>query len=169
MCPMTMSAEQMTAPPDLDATAAASPRNIARWLLAVVVLVVAMSAGPGRAAAATSARCGNMTAQWKGPYAATTTVDAGETNVVIADNLAQFVAQYLENLGFRRVQNLAIARAPEETADDGAIVRSAVRKLVVDERCGKHAVAGAARNQKSETGRKRAAHLFVVSKRCRHR
>ena len=39
---MTMSAEQMTAPPDLDATAAASPRNIARWLLAVVVLVVAM-------------------------------------------------------------------------------------------------------------------------------
>ena len=97
-------------------------------------------------------------------------VDAGEQRLGIeGDDLAQFVANDLENLIFGRVEDLLVARAAEKAADDGAIFRSAVRKLVVNESGGEHAVAGAARNQKSEAGRKRAAHFFVVAERDRDR
>lgn len=73
-----------------------------------------------KSAAATSARCGNMSAQWKGPYAATTQVDPTESNVVMADAGANAVVTLgqganLDGSGNATQFYLQVSNLPQET------------------------------------------------------
>ncbi len=74
-------------------------------------------------------------------------IDAREERVGSeSDDLAEFVADDLENLIFGGVEDLFVARAAQEAANDGAIFGGAVREFVVDERGGQHSASGAARD-----------------------
>src|SRR3982074_827800 len=71
------------------------------------------------------------------------------------NNLLQFIANDLHNLLLAALQDLLMARAAKKTADERAIGRGTVRKLVMSEGRRKHATAGTARHQESKTRRQR--------------
>jgi hypothetical protein len=96
-------------------------------------------------------------------------VDAGEEWLSVqSDDLAQLPADHVENLALRRLQNLFISRSTQEAADEGAILRSTVRELVVDECAGKHLFVFAAWHQETKAGRQSGTDLLVVSQSHSH-
>ena len=93
-------------------------------------------------------------------------VDTGEKRLgTERDDRDQFVAHDGEDLIVGGIEDRLVAGSAEEAADQGAIVRGAMRKFIVNESCGQHAVAGAAGDKKSKAGRQRAANGFIVAER----
>ena len=68
-------------------------------------------------------------------------------------NLPKFLAHDAQDFFIRQLQHLLIAAASEEAAQQRAVFRSTMRKFVVHESRGQHALAFAARHQKSEARR----------------
>ncbi len=82
-------------------------------------------------------------------------IDAGEERSgAETEDLLQLLADDGDDGIVGRLPDVFGARSGEEAAQQGAIVRSAMRKFVMYERCGQQALAFAARNEKSEAGRK---------------
>src|ERR1700756_5333067 len=79
------------------------------------------------------------------------------------DYLVKLFANNADKFFVRRLQNLFITRPANEAAEQCAIIRSAMRELVMYERGSEHASAFAARDEESEPRRKSVADLPIVA------
>ena len=80
-----------------------------------------------------------------------------------SEDFLQVFADEADNLAVGKLPDLVSVRTSDEAAQQGTILRSTTRKLIVDERCGQHEPAFAARHQKSEARRQRLTHLAAVA------
>ena len=91
-------------------------------------------------------------------------IDAGEERRgTQAKDLLQFVADDGDDCIVGKLPDIFGVRSGEEAAEQGAIFGSAVGEFVVDESRCEQALAFAARDEKSEAGRKRLADVAIVA------
>src|SRR5580693_7152794 len=91
-------------------------------------------------------------------------IDAREKRISPqVDDFAKLFANHADDFFIGSIENLLVTRATNEAAKQGAIVWSAVRKLVMHERGREHAFAFATRHKKTKAPRKRCAHGAVVA------
>src|SRR5580658_6872769 len=79
------------------------------------------------------------------------------------DDLAKLFTNDPDDFFIGSLENPLVARATNEAAKQGAIVWSAVRKLVMHERGREHAFAFAARDKKTKAWRQRCTYSAVVA------
>ena len=97
-------------------------------------------------------------------HGASPPVDSGELRIrPEADDLLKLFANDADYFFIGGLQNLFVPCATDEAAEQGAVLRCPVGKLVMHKRGGKHAFAFAARNQKTETGGQSGTHAPVVA------
>src|SRR3977135_3220445 len=97
-------------------------------------------------------------------HCASPSVDADQKRISREpDYFLKVFSNNAENFFIGCLDNLFVARAANETAEESTILRSPMGKLVVYKGGGQHAFAFAARPQKAESGRQRRAHISVVA------
>src|SRR5580700_2982141 len=79
------------------------------------------------------------------------------------DDLAKLFTNHMDDFFIGSIKHLLVARPANEAAKQGAIVWSAVWKLVVHERGREHAFAFAARHKKTKAWRQRCTYSAVVA------
>src|SRR6478672_4684405 len=85
-----------------------------------------------------------------------------------AEDLIQFFADDPDYFCVRGCQNLLIARSTQKTADKCSAFRSAMRKLIMDERRSHQALALTTRHQEAGARGQLRAHILIIGQAHSH-